>query len=71
MPSQVTVTAKYGPALQATATVIPNASIVSFHPDARVLRIMTDGGAVKEFDLNGVAGIACAISGANLSFTIT
>lgn len=71
MPSQVTITAKTGPAIQVTSQVITNVTDINFDLVHRELDIITSDGIIHEFDLVGVTGVTFTISGANYTIAIT
>jgi len=72
MPSQVTVTAKTGPAVQNTAIVLTDASRVEFDLMDRTLFVSQNGQVgIKEYDLVGVTTISCTVSGANYTWTVS
>jgi hypothetical protein len=70
-----TVTAKYGPAVQATAVVITG--IQGFYVDIarKVLAFHTENSdptsPQREFDLNAVATFTVVISGVNYTLTVS
>ncbi len=69
-----TVTAKSGPAVQSTATVI--SGITSYSVDVRrsVLMFYQGNeltGPAKEFDLTGVTTFTTVISGGNFTITVS
>jgi hypothetical protein len=73
MPSQATVTAKTGPAQQATSLVITN--LLSYEVDLinRNIQVKTSDqpNRVLEFDLVGVTTFTTSISGSNWTLTIS
>lgn len=73
MPSQLTVTAKSGPAVQSTAVVIQN--VISYSVDlvVRSLQVRTSDqpNRVLEYDLVGVTTFTTSISGANYTLTVS
>jgi hypothetical protein len=73
MPSQATVTAKTGPAIQATALVINN--VLGYEVDlvGRWLQLRTSDqpNRVLEYDLAGVTTFTTSISGSNYTLTIS
>ena len=75
MPITATVTAKTGPATQATAMVISGMNGMLVEPDRKVVQFYANtdepGGAVKEFDLTGVTTFTVVISGNNWAVTIS
>jgi hypothetical protein len=75
MASQVTVTAKAGPALQATSLVLGAVTYIIFDLVARVVQVgqgsQPTNGPYKEFDLVGVTTVEFTISGANYTMTIS
>ncbi|HWY36521.1 MAG TPA: hypothetical protein VNX68_17890 [Nitrosopumilaceae archaeon] len=70
MPSSLTVTAKYGPGLTATATVISN--VLSFAIDT-VNKILTVVSAnnTQQFDLSATTTYTLTFSAGNYTLTIT
>lgn len=77
MPGTVTITAKAGPNIQATALVLTGLTGILFLPDRRILQCFTGGDTnsppEKEFDLTGVTTCTVVISGTGqtVSFTIS
>jgi hypothetical protein len=74
MPSQVTVTAKTGPAVQATSLVLANVTSMVVDMDRKVLQVYQGSllsGPAKEFDLNGVTTLTDTISGANHTIVVS
>jgi len=77
MPGTVTITAKAGPNIQATALVLTGLTGILFLPDRRILQCFTGGDTnsppEKEFDLTGVTTCTVAIAGTaqTVSFTIS
>jgi len=71
MPSSVTVTAKAGPGLQATALVLSNISNIMFDMDNRKVQVNNSGTVIREFDLVGVTTITFSLSGANYTITVS
>lgn len=73
MASQVTVTAKTGPALQATAMVLGDVQNINFDLARRVVQVFQPvlNTQPKEFDLTGVTTITFSISGANYTMVIS
>lgn len=76
MPSQLTITAKTGPAQQVTAQIIPNVSVVTLDLQRQLVQVYAGGtqeGAapVKEFDLNGVTTLTDSISSGNHTLVIS
>ena len=73
MPSQLTITAKSGPAVQSTAVVINN--VLGYVVDlvGRSLQVRTSDqpNRVLEYDLVGVTTFTTSISGANYTLTIS
>jgi len=66
MPSQVTVTAKTGPASQVTGLVLTDVTSITYDYDKKVATIFMSGGkGIREFDLAGVTVITDTITGAN------
>lgn len=72
MPSQVTVTAKTGPAVQNTAIVVTNIAEINFDLANRVVHIRkTDSLTWQDFDLVGVTTTTFSWSGANATMVIS
>lgn len=74
MPSTATVTAKTGPASQATALVISNVVAFTVNPEARTVQITgTIGGKVvtQDFDLSGTLTFTISGNMPNLTITIS
>lgn len=72
MPSTATITAKYGPALQATAAVITNVSDINFDLPGGVLSVYQGGSNVaREFELSGANTILLTAVGGNYTLTVT
>jgi len=75
MPSQLTVTAKTGPASQITAGVIgPDVTNINFDLARRVVTMLVNsatGPSTKEFDLVGTTVTTFTISGANYTMVIS
>jgi len=72
MPSQVTVTAKIGPAQQVTASTIQNVASMEFDFINRVVHVLkTDTQIVQDFDLVGVTTTTFTWSGANCTMVIS
>jgi hypothetical protein len=72
MPSQLTVTAKTGPAVQATATVLADVSGINFNLNNRVVQVAQNNGAnIKEYDLVGVTTVTFTVSGSNYTMVIS
>jgi hypothetical protein len=73
MPSQATVTAKVGPAIQATSLVINNVLGYEVDLTGRWLQVRTSDqpNRVLEFDMVGVTTFTTSISGANWTLTIS
>jgi len=72
MPSQATVTAKSGPAVQSTALVINNVTEYRVDLVGRVILVKTsDRPSWLEYDLVGVTTFTTSISGANYTLTIS
>ena len=73
MASQVTVTAKTGPAKQNTAIVLGNVTNINFDLARRVVQVFqsTTSGNVKEYDLAGVTTVTFTISGVNYTMVIS
>jgi hypothetical protein len=71
MPSTVTVTAKVGPALQATAVPISSVNVMSLDLNKRVIQLDNGTPLIKEFDLVGVTTMTVAISGANYTVALS
>jgi hypothetical protein len=75
VPVNLTVTAKSGPNIQATALVVNGATGILFLPDRRVLQVFTGGDTnsppEKEFDLSSVTTVTCTVSGTTLTFTVS
>lgn len=73
MPSQVTVTAKTGPASQLTAQVFLNVQQLNLDFTRRVGQIVSPdfGGVIKEVDLTGVTTLTDTISSNNHTIVIS
>lgn len=74
MPSQLTVTAKTGPASQVTAGVLTDVTAINLDLTRRVVQVFVNsanGPTIKEFDLVGVTTFTCSISGANYTMVIS
>jgi hypothetical protein len=72
MPSQLTVTAKTGPAQQNTALVLADVTSINFDLVGRTARVYLSGaGGVKEYDLVGVTTVTFTISGANYTMVMS
>ena len=75
MPSTATVTAKAGPALQATALVISNVTVFNLNPEARTAYIVgtaANGVAIDEvFDLTGTLTLTITGNAPNLTITLS
>jgi hypothetical protein len=73
MPSQLTVTAKSGPALQTTAGVILN--VIEYRVDLvnRVILVRTTDQPTRwlEYELVGVTTFTTTVSGANYTLVIS
>lgn len=73
MASQLTVTAKSGPAIQSTTAVIAN--VLEYRVDTvnRVILVRTNDQPNRwlEYDLVGVTTFTTSISGANYTLTIS
>jgi hypothetical protein len=69
-----TVTAKSGPALQATATVVSGVTSFSVDIKRQVLQLYQGNeltGPAREFDLTGVTTFTVAIASTNYTLTIS
>lgn len=63
MPNALTVTAKTGPAKQATATVISSVVGINYDLQRQVVAVTTsDSNQTKEFDLTGVTTLTISLS---------
>lgn len=72
MASQITVTAKTGPALQATTLVLGNVTSILFDLVARVVTVRhVDMTSPHEFDLGGVTTVTFTISGSNYTMVLS
>ena len=74
MPSQVTVTAKTGPASQVTANVIREVTNVNLDLNKRVVTYQVagpNGPRTLEFDLVGVTTATITISGADYTMVLS
>jgi len=72
MPSQLTVTAKTGPAVQATAIVLTDVNGISFDLNKRMVYVTRAGLAnTQEYDLVGVTTITFSVSGSNYTMVIS
>lgn len=72
MPSQATVTARTGPALQNTAIVLSDVSAINMNLNGRLVQIYQNGvNPIKEFDLSTVTTMTVAISGSNFTVVIS
>jgi len=73
MPSQATITAKTGPATQATALVVSN--VIEYRVDLvnRVILVRTSDQPSRwlDYELVGVTTFTTSISGANYTLTIS
>lgn len=73
MPYTLTVTAKTGPGVQATATVISNVSAVNFLFDQGVVQITKNdavmGPQTKEFSLTGVTTITTSPAASTMTIS--
>ena len=67
----VTVTAKVGAAIQATALAIQNVSNVNLDFNREVLQLVVGGSVNREFDFNSVTTASVTISAAGGNATIT
>lgn len=70
MSSTATVTAKIGPALTATAIVLPEVSSISFVNNMTVLQIVT-GGRTVEFDIYASTTVTYTVSSHNVTLTVS
>jgi len=70
MASTVTITAKIGPAIQATSLVLTGVTSVNYDLEKRVLEI-NQGGKITIYDLVGVTTVTFSISGANYTITVS
>lgn len=72
MASQLTVTAKTGPAIQATSLVLGNVTNINFNLVQRIVTVQhTDMTSPHEFDLVGTTVTTFTISGANYTMVIS
>ena len=72
MPGTVTVTAKVGPAVQATALPLPNSDLVTFDSARRMLFVTQSApNRINEFDLSAVTTVTITVSGLNYNVTLT
>jgi len=77
MPATVTVTAKAGPNIQATAQVFNNLTGVLWLPDRRIVQLFKGGDTNSppdfEFDLTGTTTLTATIAGTaqTVSFTLS
>lgn len=74
MPSQLTVTAKTGPASQSTAAVLSGVTSIVMDIKRQVVQVYQGNeltGPSKEFDLTGVTVLTDAISGGNHTLVIS
>lgn len=74
MPSQLTVTAKTGPASQNTAQVLAGVTSIVVDIKRQVVQVYQGNeltGPTKEFDLTGVTVLTDAISGGNHTLVIS
>lgn len=74
MPSQLTVTAKTGPASQSTAAVLSGVTSIVMDIKRQVVQVYQGNeltGPAKEFDLTGVTVLTDAISGGNHTLVIS
>jgi hypothetical protein len=72
MPSQLTVTAKSGPAAQNTALVLGDVSTMFFDLNRRVLQVGQNAVVgLKEYDLVGVTTVTFTVSGANYTMVVS
>jgi len=70
MAGTATVTAKYGPAKTATATVLRNVSFFSVATDSEMLTVVS-GGKTVEYDIGAATTITCTVSGSTYTLTIS
>ena len=72
MSSQLTVTAKTGPAIQDTSIVLGNVTKISFDLVNRVVQVLQSTDTViKQYDLVGVTTVTFSVSGANYTMVIS
>lgn len=74
MPSQLTVTAKTGPASQNTAQVLAGVTSIVVDIKRQAVQVYQGNeltGPTKEFDLTGVTVLTDAISGGNHTLVIS
>lgn len=69
--SQVTITAKTGPAIQVTTQVIANVTDINFDLAHRELDVVTSDGIIHEFDLVGVTAVTYTISGSTYTVVVS
>lgn len=72
MASQLTVTAKTGPAVQNTALVLSDVTNINFDLVGRVVQVFQNStGKIKEYDLVGVTTVTFTISGSSYTMVIS
>ena len=67
----VTVTAKAGPAIQATTLAIQNVTLLTFDFGKEVVTMFVGGSVEREFDFTSVGTITFTVSAAGGNGTIT
>ena len=65
-----TITARAGPAKQATALILDNINSVNFDLGRKILTVVVDNNS-REFDLGSVTSASFSISGGNYRLTIS
>ena len=74
MPINATVTAKAGPAIQATAIVLSGYVRMEVNPDRKIVQFFSGddrNAPAREFDLTGVTTFTVSISGSTYTVTIS
>lgn len=71
MPSQITITAKTGPASQVTTLILAGITGLNLDLDKRIATVFQGSFPIKEFDLTGVTTFTDSISGANHTFVLS
>lgn len=69
--SQVTITAKTGPAQQVTSFVLTNVTNINFDLANRELDVITSDGIIHEYDLVGVTAVTYTISGSTYTIVVS
>ena len=72
MANQLTVTAKTGPAQQATALVIASVKGVNYDFERSVVQVRAaEPNSIKEFDLAGVTTLTITLSAGNYTLVLS